>query len=148
MLNVNYLVRITSFKQIQKNFWIYILRMTWVQTLLTYSFFEKKQSLEYGLYNTVTMCMADFLALNTKYRKKTRRRSDEESPTTLTLSVRSTPQTDFSSWSLWIALYWCKISILFDNSSSYHLHLKIKPKILMHCIYLTLHNLKFYLAYN
>ena len=129
MLNVNYLVRITSFKQIQKNFWIYILRMTWVQTLLTYSFFEKKQSLEYGLYNTVTMCMADFLALNTKYRKKTRRRSDEESPTTLTLSVRSTPQTDFSSWSLWIALYWCKISILFDNSYSYHLHLKINPEI-------------------
>ena len=141
--------------------------MTWVQTLLTYSFFEKKQSLEYGLYNTVTMCMADFLALNTKYRKKTRRRSDEESPTTLTLSVRSTPQTDFSSWSLWIALYWCKISILFDNSSSYHLHLKIKPKIFMHCIpnftflsilhfYIAatfrtqklLHNLKFYLAYN
>ena len=141
--------------------------MTWVQTLLTYSFFEKKQSLEYGLYNTVTMCMADFLALNTKYRKKTRRRSDEESPTTLTLSVRNTPQTDFSSWSLWIALYWCKISILFDNSSSYHLHLKIKPKIFMHCIpnftflsilhfYIAatfrtqklLHNLKFYLAYN
>ena len=119
-----------------------------VQTLVTYSFFEKKPSLEYGLYNTVTMCMADFLALNTKYRKKTRRRSDEESPTTLTLSVRNTPQTDFSSWSLWIALYWCKISILFDNSSSYHLHLKIKQKIFMHCIYLPLHNLKFYLAYN
>ena len=140
--------------------------MTWVPTLLTYSFFEKKQSLEYGLYNTVTMCMADFLALNTKYRKKTRRRSDEESPTTLTLSVRNTPQTDFSSWSLWIALYWCKISTLFDNSS-YHLHLKIKPKIFIHCIpnftflsilhfYIAatfrtqklLHNLKFYLAYN
>ena len=108
---------------------MYILRMTWVQTLVTYSFFDEKQSLEYGLYNTVTMCMADFLALNTKYRKKTRRRSDEESPTTLTLSVRNTPQTDFSSWSLWIALYWCKISILFDNSYSYHLHLKINPEI-------------------
>ena len=92
--------------------------------------------------------MADFLALNTKYRKKTRRRSDEESPTTLTLSVRSTPQTDFSSWSLWIALYWCKISILFDNSSSYHLHLKIKPKIFMHCIpnYTFLSILHFYIA--
>ena len=121
--------------------------MTWVPTLLTYSFFEKKQSLEYGLYNTVTMCMADFLALNTKYRKKTRRRSDEESPTTLTLSVRNTPQTDFSSWSLWIAPYWCKISILFDNSSSYHLHLKINPEIfhaLQNFTYLKI--LHFYIA--
>ena len=51
--------------------------MKWVQLLLL----RKKQSFEYGLYNTVNMYMADFLALNTKYRKKTRRRrSDEESP--------------------------------------------------------------------
>ena len=128
------LVSLTSFKQIQNNFLDSYSRND-VQTLVTYSFFEKKPSLEYGLYNTVTMCMADFLALNTKYRKKTRRRSDEESPTTLTLSVRNTPQTDFSSWSLWIALYWCKISTLFDNSS-YHLHLKIKQKIFMHCVHI------------